>query len=173
MTGFPGFCYLLEFAQILSIELVMLFIHLILCYPLLLRLQSFLAPGSFPVSWPFILGGWSNGASAFNVHSNEYLALISFRIDCFDLPALHKSFKGLLQHHSLKASILQCSVFFMVQLSHLYMTNGKTIALTIQTFISKVMSPLFNMLSSFSELLFQEAAMYVSLCCVAEMNMIL
>ena len=146
--------------------------YLIFCHPLFLLSSIFSRIMVFPnelalhIRWPKY---WSFSLNL----SSEYLALISFRIDCFDLPALHKSFKGLLQHHSLKASILQCSVFFMVQLSHLYMTNGKTIALTIQTFISKVMSPLFNMLSSFSELLFQEAAMYVSLCCVAEMNMIL
>ena len=146
--------------------------YLIFCHPLFLLSSIFSRIMVFPnelalhIRWPKY---WSFSLNL----SSEYLALISFRIDCFDLPALHKSFKGLLQHHSLKASILQCSVFFMVQLSHLYMTNGKTIALTIQTFISKVMSLLFNMLSSFSELLFQEAAMYVSLCCVAEINMIL
>ena len=146
--------------------------YLIFCHPLFLLSSIFSRIMVFPnelalhIRWPKY---WSFSLNL----SSEYLALISFRIDCFDLPALHKSFKGLLQHHSLKASILQCSVFFMVQLSHLKMTNGKTIALTIQTFISKVMSLLFNMLSSFSELLFQEAAMYVSLCCVAEINMIL
>ena len=128
-TGFPGFCYLLEFAQILSIELVMLFIHLILCYPLLLRLQSFLAPGSFPVSWPFILGGWSNGASAFNIHSNEYLALISCRIDWCDNFAVQGTLKSLLQRHNSKALIFWCWAFFMVPLSYLYMTTGKNIVI--------------------------------------------
>ena len=81
--------------------------------------------------------------------SNEYSGLISFRIDCFDLLAVQGTFKSLLQHHSSKASILWCSAFFMVQLSHPHMTIGKTMALTIQTFVSKVMSLLFNMLSRF------------------------
>ena len=79
-------------------------------------------------------------------HSNEYLGLISFRIDWFDLLAVQGTFKSL-QHHSLKASILQCSAFFIVQFSHIYMTTGKTIALTRWTFAGKVMSLLFNMLS--------------------------
>ena len=80
---------------------------------------------------------------------NEYTGLISFRIDWFDLFAVQGTLKNLLQHHSLKASILWCSAFFIIQLSHPYMTTGKTIALTIQTFLSKVMSLLFNMLSRF------------------------
>ena len=75
--------------------------------------------------------------------------MISFRIDGFDLLAVQGSLKSLLQHHNSKASVLWCSTFFMVQLSHLYVTIGKTIALTIQTFIGKVMSLLFNMLSGF------------------------
>ena len=79
--------------------------------------------------------------------SNEYLGLIFFRIDWFDLLAVQGTLKSLLQHHSSKASILQCSAFFIVQLSHPYMTTGKTIALTRQTFVGKVMSLLFNMLS--------------------------
>ena len=78
---------------------------------------------------------------------NEYSGLISFRIDWFGLLAVEGTLKSLLQHHSLKASILQRSAFFMVQLSHPYMTTGKTITLTIGTFVSKVMSLLFNMLS--------------------------
>ena len=80
--------------------------------------------------------------------SNEYSGLISFRTDCFDLLAVQGILKSLLQHHSLKASILWCSAFFITQV-HLYMTTGKTIALTIQTFVSKVISLLFNMMSSF------------------------
>ena len=79
--------------------------------------------------------------------SNEYSGLISFRIDWFGLLAVHGTLKSLLQHHNLKASILQCSPFLMVQLSHPYMTNGKTTALTIWTFVGKVMSLLFNVLS--------------------------
>ena len=79
--------------------------------------------------------------------SNEYSGLISFRIDWLDLLAVQGTLKSFLQHHSLKASIIQCSGFFMFQLSHPYMTTGKTIALTRQTFVGKVMSLLFNMLS--------------------------
>ena len=79
--------------------------------------------------------------------SNEYSGLISFRMDWLDLLAVHGTLKSLLQHHSSKASILRCSVFFMVQLSHPYMTTGKTIALTRWTFVGKVMSLLFNILS--------------------------
>ena len=79
--------------------------------------------------------------------SNEYSGLISFRIDCFDLLAVQGTLKSHLQHHSSKASILQCSAFFMVQLSHPYMTTGKTIALARWTFVGKVVSLLFKMLS--------------------------
>ena len=81
--------------------------------------------------------------------SNEYSGLISFRMDCLDLLAVQGTLKSLLQHHSSKASILRCSAFFIVQLSHPYMTTGKTIALTRQTFVGKVMSLFFNMLSRF------------------------
>ena len=81
--------------------------------------------------------------------SNEYSGLISFRIDWFDLLAVQGTLKNLLQHHSLKASVLHCSAFFMVQLLHLYVTTGKTIALTTWTFVDKVMSLPFNMLSRF------------------------
>ena len=103
------------------------------------------------MSWLFTLPGQSIGASAsgsvlpMNIHSE----LISFRIDWFDLLAVQRTLKSLLQHHSSKASILQCSAFFIVQLSHPYMTTGKTIALTRQTFVGKVMYLLFNMLSRF------------------------
>ena len=80
---------------------------------------------------------------------NKYSGLISFRTDWFDLLAVQGTLKSLLQYHNSKASILQCSAFFMVQLSHLYLTTGKTIALTIQTFVSKIMSLIFNTLSRF------------------------
>ena len=79
----------------------------------------------------------------------QYSGVISFRIDWFDLLAVQGTLKSLLQHRSSEASVLQCSAFFRVQLSHPYMTTGKTISLTIQTFVGRVMSPLFNMLSSF------------------------
>ena len=95
----------------------------------------------------FILAGQSIGFS-FNINpSNEYSRLISFRMDWLDLLAVQRTLKSLFQHHSLKASVLWCSAFFIVQLSHPYMTTRKTIALTRQTFVGKVMSLLFNMLS--------------------------
>ena len=92
----------------------------------------------------FTSGGQSIGVSP----SNEYSGLISFRMDWFDLLAVQRTLKSLFQHHSSKASILQCSAFFIVQLSHPYLTTGKAIALTRQIFVGKVMSLLFNMLSS-------------------------
>ena len=113
--------------------------------------QSFPASGSFPVSQFFGWGGQSIGVSASTsvLPMNIYLGLISFRIDWLDLLAVQGTLRSLLQHHSVgKASVLLCSHFFMVQLSHLHMTTGKTIALTRWgTFVSKVMSLLCNMLS--------------------------
>ena len=97
----------------------------------------------------FPSGGQSIGVSALApVHSNEYSGLISFRMDWLDLLAVQETLKSLVQYHSLKAPVLWCSAFFIVQLSHLYMTAGKTVAVTRQTFVDKVMSLLFNMLSS-------------------------
>ena len=108
-------------------------------------LQSFPASGYFQMNrmrWPKY---WS---FSFSISpSNEYSRLVSFRIEWLDLLAIQEALKNLLQHHSSKASILQCSAFFMVQLSHPYMTTGKTIALTRGTFVDKVMSLLFTMLS--------------------------
>ena len=102
------------------------------------------------MSWLFTSGGQSIGASASaSVLPMNIQELISFRMDWLDLLAVQGSLKSLLQHHSSKASILRCSVFFMIQLSHWYMTTGKTIALTMQKFVSKVVSLLFNMLSRF------------------------
>ena len=96
----------------------------------------------------FTSGGQNIGSFSFNISpSNEHPGLISFRMDWLDLLAVRGTLKRLLQHHSSKASILLCSAFFIVQLSHPYMTTGKTIALTRQTFDDKVMSLLFNMLS--------------------------
>ena len=92
---------------------------------------------------------WLNYWSFIIIPSSEYSGLISFRIDWFDLPGIQGTLKSLPQHHSSKASILQHSAFLMVQLSHPYMTTGKTIALTLQTFVGKVMFLLFNMLSRF------------------------
>ena len=122
--------------------------HLILCRPLLLLpsifhiIRVFSNESALPIRWPKY---WS---FSFNISpSNEHPGLISFRMDWLDLLAVQGTLKSLLQHHSSKASILQHSAFFIVQLSHPYMTTGKTIALTRQTFVSKVMSLLFNMLS--------------------------
>ena len=139
---------LLEFTQIHVHWVVMPSNHLILCYPLLLP------PSIFPSIRVFskqsvVRIGWPNYWSfSFNISpSNECSGLISFRMDWLDLLAIQGTFKSLLQHHSSKASILQHSAFFIVQLSHPYMITGKTIALTRRTFVGKVMSLLFNMLS--------------------------
>ena len=112
-------------------------------------LQSFPASGSFPMSQFFTR--WAKYWSfSFSISpSNEYLGLIYFRIDCFDLIAVHGTLKSLLQHHSSKASILQRSAFFMVQLLYPFMTTGKILALTRWTFVGKVMSLFFNTLSRF------------------------
>ena len=103
------------------------------------RLQSFPASGSFQISQPLKSGGQSTGSFSFNISPfNEHPGLISFRIDWLELHEVQETLKSLLQHHNSKASILQCSAFFIVQLSHPYMTTGKTIALTRQTFVGKV-----------------------------------
>ena len=113
-------------------------------------LQSFPASGSFPMSQFFPSGGQSIGSFSFSISPfNEYSALISFRMDWLDVLAVPGTLKSLLQHHSSKASILRHSAFFIVQLSHPYMTTGKTVVLTRWTFVDKVMPLLFNMLSSF------------------------
>ena len=113
------------------------------------HLQSFPASGSFQMSQFFTSGGQSTGvsASASVLPMNEYSGLISFRMDWLDLFAIQGTLKILLQHHSSKPSVLQHSGLFLVQLSHTYITTGKTIAFTRQTVVGKVMSLLFNMLS--------------------------
>ena len=122
--------------------------HLILCRPLLLlppispSIRVFSNESTLHMRWPKY---WSFSFSI--IPSKEHPGLISFRMQWLDLLAVQGTLKSLLQHHSLKASILQCSAFFIVQLSHPYMTTGKTIALTRQTFVGKLMSLLFNMLS--------------------------
>ena len=122
--------------------------HIILFCPLLLPSISFLASGSFQMSQLFASGGVSIGSFSSNISpSNEHLGLISFRMDWLYLLAVQGTLKSLLQHHSSKAFILWHSAFFTVQLSHPYMTPGKTIALTRWTFVGKVMSLLLNMLS--------------------------
>ena len=132
----------------MSIESVMPSSHLILCRPLLLlpsifpSIRVFSNESAPHIRWPTY---WS---FSFNISpSNEHPRLISFRMNWLDLLAVQGTLKSLLQHHSSKASILQHSAFFIVQLSHPYMTNGKTIALTRWAFVDKVMSLLFNMLS--------------------------
>ena len=132
----------------MPVELVIPSNHLILCARLLLLPSIFPSITVFSnelalhIRWPKY---WS---FSFNFSpSSEYLGLISFRTDCFDLLAVQGTLKSLLQHHSSKALILHCSAFFTVQLSHPYMTTGKTIALTRWTFVGKVMSLLFSMLS--------------------------
>ena len=129
----------------MSTELVMLSNYLILCGPLLLLPSGFLSIRVFSNESALLIR-WQKYWSFSISPSNEYSGLISFRIDSFDLLAVQETLKSLLQNHKLKALILP---FVMVQLSYLYMTVGKTIALTIWTFISKAMSLLFNMLSRF------------------------
>ena len=142
MQGFPFLHHLLELLKLLSIESVMPSNHLILCRPLLLLPSIFSNELVLHIRWPKY---WS---FSFNISpSNEYSGLISFRIDCFDLLTVQRTLKSLLQHHSSKTFVLQHSAFCIVQLSHPYMTTGKTIALTRWTLVVKVMSLLFNMLS--------------------------
>ena len=136
--------------KFMSIELVMPSNHLILCRPLLLlpsifpSIRVFSNESALCIKWP---NYWS---FSFSIRSsNEYSGLISFKMDWLDLFAVQGTLKSLLQHHSSKASILWHSAFFMVQLSHPYMTTGKTIALTRWIFVGKVISLLFNMLSRF------------------------
>ena len=132
--------------KLMSIKSVMPSNHLILCHPLLPSIfpsiKVFSNESVLRIRWPKYWG------FSFSISpSNEYSGLVSFRIDWFDLTAVQGTLKVLLQHHSSKASILRCSAFLMVQLSYPYMTTGKIIALTSWTFVGKVMSLLFNMLS--------------------------
>ena len=134
--------------KLMSIELIMPSNHLILCHPLLLppsvfpSIRVFSNESVLHIRWPEY---WS---FSFSISpSNEYSGLIFFRTNWLDLLAVQGTLKRLLQHYSSKASVLQLSAFLIVQLSHSYRTTGKTIALTRQTFVGKVMSLLFNMLS--------------------------
>ena len=145
--GLPVCHQLLSLAKLMSIESVMPSNHLILCHPLLLlpsifpSIRVFSNESALPIRWTKY---WS---FSFNISpSNEHPGLISFRMDWLDLLAVQGTLKSLPQLHSSKASILQCSAFFIVQLSHPYMTTGKPIALTRWTFVGKVTSQLFNML---------------------------
>ena len=146
----------------MSVESVILFNHLILCCPFLFlpsilpSIKVFSSELVLHMRWTKF---WSFGFSI--SPSNEYFGLISFRIDCFDLLAVQGTLKSLLQHHSSNTSVLQCSAFLMVQLSHPDMTTGKTIPLTIPTFVGKVMSLFFfthNL--SLSQPFFQGASIY-------------
>ena len=134
--------------KLMSIESVMPSNHLILCPPLPLQpsifpsIRVFSNESALRIRWP------KNCSFSFNINpSNEHPGLISFRMDWLDLLAVQGTVKSLLQHHSSKASVLQCSAFFIVQLSHPHMTTGKTTASTRRTFVDKVMSLLYNMLS--------------------------
>ena len=147
--------------KLTSIESVMPSSHLILCRPLFLlppippSIRVFPNESALCLRWPKY---WSFSCSI--IPSKEHPGLISFRIDWLDLLAVQGTLKSLLQHHSSKASILQHSAFFTVQLSHPYMTTGKTIALTRDTFVGKVISLLFNMLSRLVKLSFQGVSVF-------------
>ena len=148
MPGLPVHHQLRSSLRLMSIESAMLSSHLILCRPLLLlpplppTIRVFSNESTLHVRWPKY---WSFSFSI--IPSKEIPGMISFRMDWLDLLAVQGTLKSLLQHHSSKASILRCSAFFIVQLSHPYMTTGKTIALTRRTFVGKVMSLFLNMLS--------------------------
>ena len=134
--------------KLMSIESVMPSNHLIIYRPLLLPPSIFPSIRVFSSESVLCIRSPKYWSFSFSISpSNEHSGLISFRMDGLDLLAVQGTLKSLLQHHSSKASVLQCSAFFIVQLSHPYMTTGKTIALTRQTFVSKVMSLFFNMLS--------------------------
>ena len=146
--GLPVHHQLQSSPKLISIESVMPSNHLILCRPLLLlpssfpSIRVFLNESALPIKWP------KYGSLSFNISpSNEHAELFSFRMDWLDLIAVQGTLQSLLQHHTSKASILRHSAFFIVQLSHQYMTAGKTIALTRRTFVDKVTSLLFNILS--------------------------
>ena len=143
MPGFLSITNSQSLPKLMSIASVIPPNHLILCRPL-----SLPASVSFQMSQFFASGGQSIGSFSFNISpSNEHSGLISFRMDWLDLPAVQGTPKSLFQHHTSKASIIWHSAFFIVQVLHPYMTTGKTIALTRRTFVGKVMSLLFNMLS--------------------------
>ena len=147
--------------KLMSIESVKPTNHLILCHPLLLlpsifpSIRVFSNESALRIRWPKF---WS---FSFSISpSTEYSGLISFRMDWLDLLAVQGTLKSLLQHHSSNASILWCSAFFILQLSHLYMTTRKTMPLTRQTFVGKVMSLLSNMLSRLIIAFFQGASIF-------------
>ena len=133
--------------KLMSIESVMSSSHLICCHPHLLPPSIFPSIRVFSNDSVLRIRCTKDWSFSFSISSNEYSRLISFRVDWLHLLAVQRTLKSLLQHHSSKVSILWCSAFLIVQLSHPYMTTGKTIALTRRTFVAKVMSLLFYMLS--------------------------
>ena len=136
--------------KLISIELVMPSNHLILCCPLLLLLSIFFSIRVFSNESALLIRWLTYWTFSFSISpSKEYSRLISFGVDWFDLLFVQEILKSLLQYHSCKTSVLQCSSFFMVQLSHPYMTTGKNTALTIWTFVGKVISLLYHMLSRY------------------------
>ena len=150
-----------ELLRFMSTESVMPFNHLILCHPLLLPSSIFPSIRVFSNESVLHIRGPKYWCFSFSISpANEYSGLISFRMDWFDHLAAQRTLKSLLQHHSLKASVVQHSAFFIVQLLHPYMTTGRTIALTRQTFVDKVMSLLFNMLSRLVITLLQGASVF-------------
>ena len=155
MPGFPVLCQLPSLLELMSIESVMPFNHFMLCHPLLLLPSIFPSIRVFSNEWTLHMRWPKDWSFSLSISpSNEYLGLISFRMDWLDLLAVQGTLKSLLQHHSSKASILWRSAFFMVQLSHPYMTTRKTIALTKQTFVGRVIlsqpSPRLNNIPSFT-----------------------
>ena len=159
--GLPSITKSWSLLKIVSIKLMMPSNHLILCHPplvlpsIFLSIRVFSNESALRIRWP---KDWS---FSFSISpSNEYSEPISFRIDWYDLLAIQGTLKGLLQHHCSKASILQCSAFFMVQLSHPYMNTRKTIALIRWTFVGKVLALLFNVLSRLVIAFFQEASIF-------------
>ena len=145
----------------MSIGLVMPSNHLVICHPLFLLPSIFLSIRVFSNESVLHISRPKFWSFSFNISpSNEYSGLISLRMDWFYLLAVQGTLKSLFQHHNLKASILGHSSFFMVQLSHLYMTTGKTIALTIRTFVGKVMFLLFNTTSRFVIVFFQAGSIF-------------
>ena len=146
--GLPVHHQLPELLKLMSIKLVMPSNHLILCHPLLLLPSIFPSIRVFSNESVLHIRSAKYWSFSFSIRpSSEYSGLIYFRMDWLNFLAVQRTLKCLLQHHSSKASIFQHSAFFIVQLSYLYMTTGKTIALTRWTFVGKVISLLFNMLS--------------------------
>ena len=159
--GFPVHHQLPELLKPMSTESAMPSNHLILCHPLLLLPSVFPSIRVFSNESVLCIRWLKYWHFSFNISPfNEYSGLVSFKIDWFDLLAVQGTLKSLLQHHSSKASVLQCSAFYIVQLSHPYMTTGKTIALTRWTFVGKVMPLLFNMLSRLVIAFFQGACIF-------------